>query len=82
MFNGKINNLFVNSTTYSPAFLPGPNPRDAIIDSGCSFHTLREDAPVDDKTATHHVKLVGTPTGDVMRSSSTAKLKHNLPPSS
>ena len=58
---------------------PTPND-DAIVDSGCSYHTLRDDAPVASRTAAHHTKIVGTPTGDMMKSSTQAMTKHNLPP--
>ena len=58
---------------------PTPND-DAIVDSGCSYHTLQDDAPVASRTVAHHTKIVGTPTGDMMKSSAQAMTKHNLPP--
>ena len=50
-----------------------------MIDSGASLHTLRDDAPVDDRETSHQINHVGTPTGNIMQSSCRANLKHALP---
>ena len=81
VYVGKINNIyyFANTSAQRIAVYPPTPHDDAIVDSGASAHTLRDDAPVDDKMHEHLQKLVGTPNGATMLSNAHALLKHNLP---
>ena len=51
--------------------------QDAILDSGCSYHTLRQDAPSEHRKSTQQIQLCGTPTGNMMTASDVALIKHN-----
>ena len=47
-----------------------------VLNSGCSYHTLRDDTPLDARQETLDTKLCGTPTGEVMKSSEIALISH------
>ena len=56
------------------------SPHHAVVDTGCSANTLREDAPVCNHNTNAPTQTVGTPTGHVMNSSASALIKNkNLP---
>ena len=50
--------------------------QDAILDSGCSYHTLRQDAPSEHRKSAQNIQLCGTPTGNMMTASDFALIKH------
>ena len=77
-----INQLVPNSTCLS--IHPSPSPyvdqlQDGVLDTGCLKHTLRTNAPTDERQPTTP-HFCGTPTGQVMDSNEKALLKHNTFP--
>ena len=63
-----------------PANTPIDETQRAVLDSGCSTHTLRDDAPSDDRQPTPITKLCGTPTGTTMSANDQALLPFNKLP--
>ena len=77
-----INQLVPNSTCL--AMPPSPSQyvdqfQDGVLDTGCSKHTLRIDAPTDERQPTTP-HFCGTPTGQLMDSNEKALLKHSTFP--
>ena len=66
--------MYICNTIHNTHLTPN---HDAILDSGCSYHTLRQDAPSEHRKTTQQVQICGTPTGNMMTASDTALIKHN-----
>ena len=64
----------VSLSAYHHALFLVSNTQLAAIDSGCSTHTLREDAYVASRTINQPTKVCGTPTGNTMTSTTEAIL--------
>ena len=75
-YSERVNNLYYFNKPKSNLLClaaPSPSPtinydQEAVLDTGCSHHTLRADAPTNNREHAD-LQLCGTPTGDTMVSS-------------
>ena len=63
-----------------PTTHPIDEDQQAVLDSGCSTHTLRDDTPSDERQPNPVTKLCGTPTGTTMSANDQALLPFNALP--
>ena len=74
--NFNTNYYHVLTTFHKDYPTPVDLSQQGVLDTGCSRHALRHDAPSDDRQTTESTIVCGTPTGDTMHSNEEALLKH------